>query len=88
MITQDEDRLTADNVIVEDNFGWICDQLEQEDRGVIRELKLALRSGIIVFEELEQDTLLKGSDRLLKILQNVPQIVESFYNRLCFQLGI
>ncbi len=88
MITQDEDRLIADNVIVEDNFGWICDQLEQEDRRVIRELKLALRSGIIVFEELEQDTLLEGSDRLLKILQNVPQIVESFYNRLCFQLGI
>jgi hypothetical protein len=87
-IKQNENRLTVNNETIKDNFGWICDHLEQGDRRVVRELKLALRSGVMVFEDFEQDTLRQGNDRLLAILQDIPFIVERFYERLGSQLKL
>jgi hypothetical protein len=81
-IKQDADRLTAGNSYIEDRFGTVCDLLEAEDCRVIRELKLAIRKGVIVFEELEQDTIRQGSNQLLAVLQSIPSILEGFYNRL------
>jgi hypothetical protein len=81
-IKRDENRLTATSGYFENLFGPFCDVLEQEDRRVIRELKLTLREGVQIFEELEQDTIPRGGDRLLALLQTIPSILDSFYGRL------
>jgi sulfite reductase alpha subunit-like flavoprotein len=85
-IKQDDNRLTAANSYIEEQFGAVCNALEAEDRRVIRDLKLALREGVMVFEAFEQDTIRQGSDRLLAVLQGIPPILEGFYNRLCASL--
>ena len=87
-IKQDSNRLTAANGYIEDRFGALCDLLEVEDRRVIRDLKLALREGIMVFEGLEQDTINQGSDRLLAVLQRIPLLLTDFYSRLGVGLEI
>jgi sulfite reductase alpha subunit-like flavoprotein/cytochrome b involved in lipid metabolism len=81
-IKQDEGRLSASDRYFEDEFGAFCDLLEREDRRVVRELKLALREGVKVFEALEQDTIRRGGDSLLAILRGIPAIFEGFYTRL------
>ncbi len=81
-IKQDEKRLAESNGYVEDHYGMLCDLLEREDRRVIRDLKLAVREGLQVFEELEQHTIRDGSDRLLAVLQGIPAILEDFYTRV------
>jgi hypothetical protein len=87
-IKQDENRLTAANGYVEDQYGTLCDLLEAEDRRVIRNLKLALREGVLVFEALEKETIVYGSNQLLTVLQNIPPILEGFYNRLSANLNV
>jgi hypothetical protein len=81
-IKQDAHRLMAADAYIEDQFGVLCDLLEAEDRRVIRDLKLALREGVMVFEALEQDTILRGTQQLVAVLQNIPLILEGFYDRL------
>lgn len=81
-IKQDENRLTAADDSVVEQFGWLCDLLEREGRRVIRELKLALREGVKVFETLQQDTIRTGGDQLVTILRGIPPILEGFYHRL------
>jgi sulfite reductase alpha subunit-like flavoprotein len=82
----DDQRLTADHAYFVSEYGAVCDLLEAEDRRAIRELKLALREGVMVFEELEQKTIRQGGSRLLVILQSMPAILESFYDRLQSQV--
>jgi hypothetical protein len=79
---EDEKRLTATGGYLENQFGPLCDLLEQEDRRVIRELKLALREGLQVFEALERDTIRRGGGHLISQLQSIPPILDGFYNRL------
>ncbi len=79
---KDENRLTATSEYFENLFGPFCDVLQQEDRRVIRELKLTLREGVRVFEELEKDTIHRDGDRLLALLQTIPPVLDDFYSRL------
>ena len=69
-----------------DSFAWLCDILEQEDRHILRDLKLSLREGVMIFESLERDTIRLGGTRLLAILQSVPVLLEGFYQRLFSRL--
>lgn len=75
-----------DNADNADSFAWLCDLLEQEDRHILRDLKLSLREGVMVFESLERDTIRLGGTRLLAILQSVPVLLEGFYQRLFSRL--
>jgi len=59
-----------------------CDFLEVEDKQFMSEMKLALRAGIQVFEELERDTIHQGSDRLLNACRAIPGVLESYYARV------
>lgn len=79
-------RLAAVGGDVEPLYGATCDVLEQEDRRVIHELKLALCDSIKVFEELEQDTLRRSEDRLVNILRRIPTLLERFYSRVYINL--
>jgi hypothetical protein len=69
-----------------DSFAWLCDLLEQEDRHILRDLKLTLREGVMIFESLERDTIRLGGPRLVTILQSIPAILEGFYQRIFSQL--
>ena len=59
-----------------------CQLLEKEDKRFLRELKLALRAGIQVFERFERDTLTGGGDSLLAVLRGIPSVFEGFYGRV------
>lgn len=87
-LKQDTDRVTASNGYVEDQYGALCDLLQVQDCRVIHDLKIALREGVLVFEELEQDTIRHGCGRLLEVLQSIPPTLASFYNRLCSNLEV
>jgi sulfite reductase (NADPH) flavoprotein alpha-component len=87
-LQQDEQRLTAGDAYFVDKYGAICDLLEQEDRRAIRALKLALREGVMVFEELEHHTIRQSGDRLGIILQSIPKVLAEFYSRLQVQTRV
>jgi sulfite reductase alpha subunit-like flavoprotein len=59
-----------------------CQLLEQEDKRFLRELKLALREGIQVFERFERETLTRGSDALLTVIRQIPGVLSAFYQRV------
>ncbi|MEP7290826.1 MAG: cytochrome b5 domain-containing protein [Chloroflexota bacterium] len=81
-IKRDANRLNGNADLWEAQYGAFCDMLEVEDRRLIHDLKMTARAGVIVFESLEQDTIRQGGDRLLAALQELPAILERFYNRL------
>jgi sulfite reductase alpha subunit-like flavoprotein len=87
-LKSDERRLSAANEYFEAEFGALCDSLEREDRRLLRELKMALREGVRVFEELEQNTIAQGRERLLRVLHTIPTILEEFYSRLYSNLEV
>ena len=78
-IKADDGRLTATDSACEAHYGAFCDALEAADRGLIRSLKLTVREGVRVFEELQRDTIQQGSERLIAALQNIPAVLEAFY---------
>jgi len=59
-----------------------CQLLEEEDKRFLRELKLALRAGIQVFERFERETLTRGSDALLIVIRQIPGVLGAFYQRV------
>jgi hypothetical protein len=68
-----------------DDLQWCidcCAVLEAEDKRLIREVKLALRSGLQVFEEFESETIIKGSKRLLAVVKQLPELLEAYYKRV------
>ncbi|MBC7811952.1 MAG: hypothetical protein H7175_12430, partial [Burkholderiales bacterium] len=81
-IKHDEQRLSDANGYVEHKYGAFCALLEHEDTRLLRELKLALRDGLMVFEELERDTIRGGGSYIVAALKRVPTILEDFYTRL------
>jgi hypothetical protein len=85
-IKNDDARLTADNAYFEANYGPVCDGLEREDRQLLRDLKLAIRAGVVVFEECEQATIMHGRERLLAALQSIPPLLNAYYERLASSL--
>ncbi len=58
------------------------DLLEAEDKKFMNDLKLALRVGVQVFEELERDTIRQGSDQLLVAARAIPKLLEGYYDRV------
>ena len=59
-----------------------CDLLDIEDKRFLREMKMALRKGVQVFEEFERDTVRSGRDRLMAAIQQVPAVLESYNTRI------
>ena len=58
------------------------DLLEIEDKQFMREMRLALRAGIQVFEEFERDTISQGNARLLEAAGEIPSVLEAYYARV------
>jgi sulfite reductase (NADPH) flavoprotein alpha-component len=59
-----------------------CTVLEAEDKRLMREVKLALRSGVQLFEEFEGETIDRGSKRLLAVVKQLPELLEGYYQRV------
>ena len=45
-------------------------------------MKMALRAGVLVFEEYEAEIVRLGRDRLLETIKQMPKILESYYARV------
>jgi hypothetical protein len=59
-----------------------CALLEAEDKRFLREVKMALRAGIRVFEEHERETIRQGGPQLLETAEQMPKILETYYARV------
>jgi len=59
-----------------------CALLDREDKRYLREIKMALRDGVLVFEAFERDTVRMGSERLLEIVHRIPRILEGYHARV------
>lgn len=59
-----------------------CDLLETEDKRYLHDVKMALREGVLAFEEYERDTARLGSDRLIAALEQIPRVLEDYYSRV------
>jgi sulfite reductase (NADPH) flavoprotein alpha-component len=56
--------------------------LEAEDKAFMKELRMSLLAGIRVFEEFEQDAIVKGSERLINAAKEIPAKLEAYYARV------
>jgi sulfite reductase alpha subunit-like flavoprotein len=65
-----------------------CAILEAEDKRLMREVKLALRSGVQLFEQFEGETLTKGSKQLLSAVKQLPELLENYYKRVRSNLPV
>jgi sulfite reductase (NADPH) flavoprotein alpha-component len=59
-----------------------CALLDAEDKRYLREIKMALREGVLVFEEFERDTARLGSIQLLTAIRQLPRLLESYHARV------
>ena len=59
-----------------------CAMLEEQDKRFLRDMKLALRAGVQVFEQLESDTIARGSERLLAVVTTLPAVLRAYYARI------
>lgn len=59
-----------------------CQTLVDADLRVMHELKLALRDGLLTFEQLGADTISGGKMRLTDALRRFPAIMDEYYTRL------
>jgi sulfite reductase alpha subunit-like flavoprotein len=59
-----------------------CALLHAEDSRYLNEVKMALRSGVMVFEEFESDAAQLGSEQLMAAVQSLPGILSSYHARL------
>jgi hypothetical protein len=59
-----------------------CQLLQEEDKRCLHDLKLTLRTGIQVFERFERESLIRGSDSLLTVLRQIPEVLGAFYQRV------
>lgn len=60
----------------------LCDALIEADLGVMHALKLALRDGLMTFEDLGAETISAGNTRLIDALLRIPTIMGAYYERL------
>jgi ferredoxin-NADP reductase/cytochrome b involved in lipid metabolism len=58
-----------------------CMLVEDHDRRFLAELKLAVREGVRVFEELEAAAVDEGADRIVAALDAVPDVVSAYSKR-------
>jgi sulfite reductase (NADPH) flavoprotein alpha-component len=59
-----------------------CALLEREDRRFLREVKMALRAGVQVFEAHEREAIRRGGEQLMDILKDVPELLEDYHARV------
>jgi hypothetical protein len=59
-----------------------CAMLEEEDKRFLCDMKLALRAGVQVFEQLESDTIARGSEQLLAAVKTLPEVLGAYYARI------
>jgi hypothetical protein len=62
------------------------DLLEVEDKAFMKELRMSLLEGIRVFEEFEQDTVSKGSERLINAAKEIPIRLETYYAQVASKI--
>jgi sulfite reductase (NADPH) flavoprotein alpha-component len=64
----------------------LCASVEAHDLSFLHQMRSIIRSGIMVFEELERDTVGRGGEKLVAVLDQVPVLVrahqEAFVERL------
>ena len=65
----------------------LCSVLEDWDRRFLREMKMALREGTMVFEEHEGDTVHVGKDRLMASVMRIPRMLRYYYTGLASRVG-
>jgi sulfite reductase (NADPH) flavoprotein alpha-component len=64
-----------------------CEILEEEAQRFLGDVKMTLRDGVRVFEELERATLPHGADSLLAICKRLPELLLRYYAALVLRLG-
>ncbi len=59
-----------------------CTLLQEEDTRFMREIKMLLREGVMVFETYESETINRGSEKLIDIAKQIPEVLRSYYARV------
>ena len=57
----------------------ICALVQRQDTAFLTEIREIIRSGVMVFEELEARTAADGGERLIATLDRVPELVRSWH---------
>jgi sulfite reductase (NADPH) flavoprotein alpha-component len=65
----------------------MCSVLEDWDRRFLREIKMALREGTMVFEEFEGDAVQAGQERLMASILRIPRILRYYYTGVASRIG-
>lgn len=78
----DDARFAADSANWERGYAAWCDALEDADRQLLRDLKLAIRDGVRTFETFEQNTIRSGGANLLNALKQIPVLLGVFYRQV------
>ncbi len=60
----------------------LCVAFQTEDKRVLYEMKMALREGILVFEQYEAEVVERAGGQLMAALQQTLKVVEDYYQRL------
>ncbi|GHO45732.1 FHA domain-containing protein [Ktedonospora formicarum] len=60
----------------------LCQIFKAEDKRVLYEMKIALREGILAFEQYEAEVVKQASGQLMRALQQTLKTVEAYYQRL------
>lgn len=59
----------------------LCEALIQQDLRLMHDIKLALRDGLIILEQMGIQSIQQGSESLLDALRRIPNIMEQYYHR-------
>lgn len=60
----------------------LCLAFKTEDKRVLYEMKMALREGILAFEQYEAEVVERAGEQLMAALQQTLKVVEDYYQRL------
>lgn len=60
----------------------LCVAFKTEDKRVLYEMKMALREGILAFEQYEAEVVERAGEQLMAALQQTLKVVEDYYQRL------
>jgi cytochrome b involved in lipid metabolism len=76
----------GDAARLRDQARSISSTLRQLDGRFLHDMKHAIRDGVIVFEELEAETMRKGGARLVECLRRVPHVAGAFLASLAIEV--
>ena len=60
----------------------VASLLRERDVAFLQAMKLVVRDGVLVFEELETETMRAGGARLISCLRRVPEVARTFLRSL------